>query len=72
MWANFDFIVIFDICDVVYKELSLCPNYDFLIRISLQPYALNLIYQTMNYDRSSNLSLKYHRFTASGCKDVGI
>jgi len=26
----------------------------------------------MNYDRSSNLSLKYHRFTTSGCKDEGI
>ena len=26
----------------------------------------------MNYVRSINLSLKYHRFTLSGCKDMGI
>ena len=26
----------------------------------------------MNSVRSSNLSLKYQRFTTSGCKDIGI
>ena len=26
----------------------------------------------MNSDISSNLSLKYHRLTTSGCKDIGI
>ena len=26
----------------------------------------------MNYVRSNNLSLKYHKFTSSGCKDIGI
>ena len=30
------------------------------------------IFQTMNYVRSNNLSLKYQRFTPSGCKDTGI
>ena len=30
------------------------------------------IYQTMNPDTSNNLSLKYQRFTPSGCKDIGI
>ena len=30
------------------------------------------VFQTMNSDRSSNPSLKYHRFTTSGCKDIGI
>ena len=28
--------------------------------------------QTMNSVRSNNLSLKYQRFTPSGCKDIGI
>ena len=31
-----------------------------------------LIYQTMNNFRSIRLSLKYQRFTPSGCKDIGI
>ena len=26
----------------------------------------------MNYVRSSNPSLKYQRFTPSGCRDIGI
>ena len=26
----------------------------------------------MNYGRSHNLSLKYQRFTPSGCKDMGM
>ncbi len=31
-----------------------------------------LIFQTMNSDRSNNLSLKYQIFTPSGCKDIVI
>ena len=30
------------------------------------------IFQTMNSVRSSILILKYHQFTPSGCKDIGI
>ena len=30
------------------------------------------IFQTMNSMRSNNISLKYQRFTTSGCKDLGI
>ena len=31
-----------------------------------------LIFQTMNYVGSNNLSLKYQRFTTLGVKDIGI
>ena len=31
-----------------------------------------LIFQTINSGRSSSLSLKYQRFTPSGCKDIGV
>ena len=47
-------------------------NYDFLIRIFTSLCRKPLIFQTMNSDRSSNLSLKYHRFSSSGCKDIRI
>ena len=29
------------------------------------------IFQTMNYVRLNNPSLKYQRFTPSGCRDIG-
>ena len=31
-----------------------------------------LIFQTINSARSNSLSLKYQRFTPSGCKDIGV
>ena len=31
-----------------------------------------LIFQTMNSVKSNSLSLKYRRFTPSGCKDIEI
>ena len=31
-----------------------------------------LMFQTMNSVRSNSLSLKYHRCTTSGCKNIGI
>ena len=31
-----------------------------------------LEFQTMNHFRSNNNSLKYQRFTPSGCKDIAI
>ena len=30
------------------------------------------IFQTMNFVRLNSLSLKYHRFTPSGCTHIGI
>ena len=57
---------------VISKELSLCNKlwcsnpYIFSIQCS-RPY----IFQTMNY-AISNPSLKYQRFTSSGCRDIGI
>ena len=35
-------------------------------------YNRPLIFKIKNYDRSNSLSLKYQRFTPSGCKDIGI
>ena len=31
-----------------------------------------LIFQTMYTVRLNSISLKYHRFTPSGCKDIGL
>ena len=48
-------------------------NSDFLIHISLRSNVVDLTYlKTKNYVRSNNLSLKYHRFKSSSCKDIGI
>ena len=49
-------------------------NSDFCIHISWQLNVVNLWYliQTLNSVRSSNLSLKYQRFTLSGCKNIWI
>ena len=30
------------------------------------------VFQIMNFIESNHLTLKYHRFTAQGCKDLGI
>ena len=30
------------------------------------------IFQTMNFLRSNNLSMKYQRITSYGCKNIGI
>ena len=30
------------------------------------------IFQTINKVKSNNQKLEYHRFTSSGCKDLGI
>ena len=55
------------------KELSLCHKLWFY-----NPYIFStqsckpLIFQTINSVRSINLSLKYQRFTPSGCKDIRI
>ena len=50
------------------KQQKLSQTLIFLISISLQPEK----FQTMNSGRSGNLSLKYQRFTSSGCNDIEI
>jgi len=46
---------------------------DFLIYIfANQCIISSFIFQTMNSVRSNNIRLKYHRFTPSGCKGLGI
>ena len=58
---------------LVREELSLCNKLWFS-----NPYIFStqccrpLIFQTMNYVRLSNPSLKYQRFTPTGCRDIGI
>ena len=56
---------------ILTKELSLRTNSDFLIPKSLQPNVVKL-FKTMNSVRSNNQSLKFQRFTPSGCKDIEL
>jgi len=59
------------LCDLVaplwekQRNWVFATNSDFLTPISL-------IFQTMNSVWSNCCSLKYHRFTPSNCKDIGI
>ena len=55
------------------KELSLYHKFRFsdLYIFAIQ-YRRPFIFQTMNYIGPINLSLKYQRFTPSGCKDIEI
>ena len=49
------------------KELSLCHNLKFAIPdIFATKCWKPLIFQTMNYVRSKNISLKYQRYTTLG------
>ena len=53
------------------KKIECLPQtLDFHVPISLKPKPL--IFQTMNYVGSNNLSLEYQWFTPSGCTDKGI
>ena len=55
------------------KELSLCHQlWFFNTYIFAAQCRRPEIFQSMNYVRSNNLSLKYQRFTPSGCTDIGI
>ena len=46
-------------------------NSDFLIPISVQSDVVwPFIFKIINFVRSNSLSLKYQRFTSSGCKDI--
>ena len=55
------------------KELSFCHklwfSYPYIFATQCRR---TLIFQTMNHVRPNNLSLKYHRFAPSGCKDIQI
>ena len=55
------------------KELSFYHKLRFLNSYNLATrFSRPLIFQTINYGRSNSQSLKYQRFTPSGCKDIGI
>ena len=55
------------------KDLSFCHKlWSFNPCISATRSCRSLTFQTKNSDRSNILSLKYKRFTASGCKDKVI
>ena len=55
------------------KELSFCHKLWFSNSYNLATHSLTpFIFRTINSVRSNSLSLKYHRFTPSGCKDIGI
>ena len=55
------------------KELSFCHKLWFSNSYNLGThFPRPLIFQTINYVSSNSLSLKYQRFTPSGCKDIGI
>ena len=55
------------------KELSFCHKLRFSYSYNLATcFSRPLIFQTINSGRSSSLSLKYQRFTPSGCKDIGV
>ena len=53
----------------IHRFRFFATNSDFLILIFICRGLR--IFQTMNSVRSNNLSLKYHKFTPSGCKDIG-
>jgi len=55
------------------KELSFCRKLLFSDpNISATQCHGPWIFQTINSVRWNNLSLKYQRFTRSGCEDIGI
>ena len=56
------------------EKMSFCHtlyNFSTLYQLATR-CCRSLIFQTMNSARSNSLSLKYHRFTPSSCKDIGI
>ena len=57
----------------IIKELSFCHKLRFSYSYNLETcFPRPLIFQTINSGRSNSLSLKYQRFTPSGCKDIGV
>ena len=66
--------------ELVAKTQFICKGIEFLSQILIFLFLYNLtirfprplIFQTINSIRSNSLSLKYQRFTPSGCKDKGV
>ncbi len=55
------------------KELNFCHKLRFSNSNNLATrFPRPFIFQTINSGRSNSLSLKYQRFTPSGCKDRGV
>ena len=55
------------------KELSFCHKLWFSNSYNLATHSLTpFIFRTINSVRSNSLSLKYQRFTPSGCKDIRV
>ena len=55
------------------KEMSSCHKlYFFNLCIYATRSRRHLLFQTINSVWSNNISLKYYRFTSSGCKNIGI
>ena len=55
------------------RNWDFATNSGFIIIISFQPDVVDpRFFPTLNYVGSHNLSLKYQRVTASGCKDIKI
>ena len=58
---------------LIRKELSFCHKLRFSNSCNFAThFPRPLIFQTINSGRSNSLSLKYQRFTPSGCKDIGV
>ena len=57
----------------ILKELSFCHKLRFSNSYNLaNRFPRPLIFQTINSGSPNSLSLKYQRFTPSGCKDIGV
>ena len=55
------------------KELSFCHKLWFSnFNIVATQFRRLLVFQTMKAIRSNNVSLKYQRFTSSGCKEIRL
>ena len=68
-FCSFGFVQVF----LNAKELSFCNNLWFSnFNIVATQCWRPLIFQIMNAVRSYNVSLKYLRFTSSGCEDCGL
>ena len=70
-------IIIIIVVSITYclclKELSFCHKLRFSNSYNLVThFPKPLIFKTINSGRPNSLSLKYQRFTPSGCKDIGI
>ena len=58
-------------CECIQRNWVLATNAKFVISISSTQNRRPLMFQTLNSVRINSLSLKYERFTPTGCKDIG-